>query len=1442
MRKRFLSLLLALCLVCQLVPVTAEVDLDALMTDIETMAELEKAIEVSPVTYEISSDLQSIYINRPEVSGADEYTIAYNLYDNDSNPVNYFYSMDERVAVSPGYGGLFNVFVAVTDSITGAQNIQDIGWHNMSWPYADELTVGEPGYEISADKQSIFLTRPAVSCRGGAVTIAYNIYDSSSEPVNYFYSTLGHVAATPGYGGLFNVFVVVTDTVTGEEKTLNIGWQKLNWPYADALTVGKVAYEISSDNRSIYLTRPDIACKGGDVTIAYNIYDASGNPVNYFYSSSTRVAATPGYDGKFNVFITVTDTITGETSTQDIGWVTLGSGVTMGTLEVNEKDHVAGESADLTFKVPVEIATAGVPSLVDAGTGEQLAVMNDNGENGDETAGDGVFTCVYSALKMEGCRAVYAASCSGVSSNTVDVYFYEVPTPEKGETVRTIINEAAAVGDAFPQGQEQEALNAVAAYAAEKVASGDLMYYEQTEDSVAMKSVYGLTSIYMPRQEYVSSSAGRNVYTMQPCREALCSWNTAYMNYPVDAADKIANTFGNYIYPAANRLDDGEVTLSALRSIGPNSVVLWDSHGGYRSGVGPTLITGEDFDWGAWWFNLSYFYDCVTDRIGESGGKTWFSGAYVDKYCGNMNGAFIYLSACKSGYDSRLANSFLNKGAAAVVANTETIYTLYTELMQRDVVMTMCELNPETMNYYTLSEALEKAKATNGADDQVWDSRNTHYNSKTKSATPKIFGGTTARDFRFGNFESTGNLDGTVLMAADRATAISNANVALYYNGDASRRLTTDENGHYHLSDIPAVNYLVTVTADGYLPFTGGVTVPANGTAYLPTFLMVDGEPDDRGTASGRVVNALTGAGIEGAELSVRRNWDDPNGELVQMGVSGENGEYSFDLPIGNYTVSASMDGFVNASAGIIVRRDTDTGNQNISLTPGMDAGEYRIVLSWDENPRDLDSHVRGTRSNGSTFHVYYSDMNAYDGEVRVCSLDVDDTTSYGPETITLIPTTTHPYYYYIYHYAGSGSICSTSRANVKLYNGSLLLGSFDAPTTLGDGRYWNVFAIVNGQIIVRNTITSSEEVDYAGDSLTGVSLSATSMVVKNGAEATLTATATNGAGISWSSNNEAVATVSDDGTITGVYPGNAVITATATDGSGATASCEVKVQANYRALLISTSTFNPDSVSGDDSEQLHFRNSVAKMADMLSFVHGPDGGSYDVRTPDNQSNQQIHDWIDSFLGQARDGDVSMFMIASHGISSSNTNRSAGGVATYYDTILYLPVLAGWLSNVNGKVIVIISSCGAGAAVTRFDSSEIAAADIDDFDKEVVSAFRAEDPGLKIWEHLGSKDGTVPKTNEFLTDKFVILASTEHRGSAWNNGKVQYFVKYFAAGVGTWGSMPADADGDGILTTGEIHSYLVTELGKIPHTVDEQTVYQRPVIYPDDGSYALFIR
>lgn len=93
---------------------------------------------------------------------------------------------------------------------------------------------------------------------------------------------------------------------------------------------------------------------------------------------------------------------------------------------------------------------------------------------------------------------------------------------------------------------------------------------------------------------------------------------------------------------------------------------------------------------------------------------------------------------------------------------------------------------------------------------------------------------------------------------------------------------------------------------------------------------------------------------------------------------------------------------------------------------------------------------------------------------------------------------------------------------------------------------------------------------------LTGISLNQSSVTLNNGGETKLVATknptdASQDINVTWSSSNESVATVSQDGTAKAVGNGDAVITATApkAEGGNVTATCNIKVITPLNKLVI---------------------------------------------------------------------------------------------------------------------------------------------------------------------------------------------------------------------------------------------------------------------------------
>lgn len=94
-----------------------------------------------------------------------------------------------------------------------------------------------------------------------------------------------------------------------------------------------------------------------------------------------------------------------------------------------------------------------------------------------------------------------------------------------------------------------------------------------------------------------------------------------------------------------------------------------------------------------------------------------------------------------------------------------------------------------------------------------------------------------------------------------------------------------------------------------------------------------------------------------------------------------------------------------------------------------------------------------------------------------MANLDVDDTSSYGPETITILENIHGAYTYAVHDYSHRSSSDSTalslSGAVVRVFVGSEQIGEYHVPTDQV-GTYWTVFQISgSGRIVPINSISN---------------------------------------------------------------------------------------------------------------------------------------------------------------------------------------------------------------------------------------------------------------------------------------------------------------------------------------------------------------------------------
>lgn len=312
-----------------------------------------------------------------------------------------------------------------------------------------------------------------------------------------------------------------------------------------------------------------------------------------------------------------------------------------------------------------------------------------------------------------------------------------------------------------------------------------------------------------------------------------------------------------------------------------------------------------------------------------------------------------------------------------------------------------------------------------------------------------------------------GTIKGTVAEATDRNTFIKDALIQVYKESGsiAIEETTSDSNGQYELS-LAAGTYKVKISKNGYISFESIEIVRGGEETYIQTYLMVgEGTSGEVGHTGGKITNAVTGGNVSGITINVRSGWNNVYGDPLLTTITDAEGKYEVLLPLGNYTVEMIKEGYITKHYNIYVISGNAL-NQNNTLVPcssEMPTGDLRVVLTWGETPRDLDSHLIGPTADGTDyFHIYFRDKVYSENNIIYADLDLDDTSSYGPETTTVYNMNSEgKYSFYVHDYtnrhSSSSVAMSNSGAKVDVYKGDTLYATYNIPTNT-EGTYWHVF------------------------------------------------------------------------------------------------------------------------------------------------------------------------------------------------------------------------------------------------------------------------------------------------------------------------------------------------------------------------------------------------
>jgi len=200
---------------------------------------------------------------------------------------------------------------------------------------------------------------------------------------------------------------------------------------------------------------------------------------------------------------------------------------------------------------------------------------------------------------------------------------------------------------------------------------------------------------------------------------------------------------------------------------------------------------------------------------------------------------------------------------------------------------------------------------------------------------------------------------------------------------------------------------------------------------------------------------------------------------------SNSNGQFVLPVrPSSSILISA-----LKASQGNTISANSSTTDKTLSECLRIGQNSATVTLTWGASPNDLDTHFWGPDdSSDNYFHVYFVNQDEQIGNTQI-NLDVDDTSSFGPEVLTIddfaLPGR---YRYAVDHYSGLGTIFSSpTRVELNLAGQIRVFSpTVNANSYQNSNRYWVVFDLVvdadkQVTIVPINQYASSSNVQTIG-------------------------------------------------------------------------------------------------------------------------------------------------------------------------------------------------------------------------------------------------------------------------------------------------------------------------------------------------------------------------
>jgi len=201
-------------------------------------------------------------------------------------------------------------------------------------------------------------------------------------------------------------------------------------------------------------------------------------------------------------------------------------------------------------------------------------------------------------------------------------------------------------------------------------------------------------------------------------------------------------------------------------------------------------------------------------------------------------------------------------------------------------------------------------------------------------------------------------------------------------------------------------------------------------------------------TVVGRVSDATNLAPVPGVTVELSGGGDHHDA-WSKTAATNSQGRYMVTVPAGAAELRATRDGYIGYSQGA-----SDAMRPEIFISPKMSADTLRVVLTWEERPKDADLHIYWGPARAC--HVYYARPTVSSCHGLGAAHEVDDMDGNGPETIRVTSlqhgcrgTASCKLYINVENYSGRPSLIA-GKAIVRVYQADRELAEYQVTKDMG--------------------------------------------------------------------------------------------------------------------------------------------------------------------------------------------------------------------------------------------------------------------------------------------------------------------------------------------------------------------------------------------------------